>query len=614
MIRLWMAGCCAAALAVAQVPASYTISTIAGTGTTGFSGDGSTPTYAQLAGPSRIAIDGSRKLYVADQFNHRIRQFTVGGSISTTAGSGTAGYKGDGSGASSAQLNTPSGVAVDSSGNYYIADTANYVIRKVTSGGTISTVAGNNANGAGYYGDGSTATNALLYNPGDVAVDNAGNLYIADTSNNVIRKVASGNISTYAGTGLAGSAGDGSVAASARLNNPTGIAVDAAGTLYIADSGNHKIRKVTIDGIITTVAGTGSAGFSGDGGRAVNAQLFRPLDVAVDASGNLYITDSNNNRVRRITADGLIATIAGSSKVGYSGDGGSGSGATLNTPTGIAVDTAGNVYFSDTQNNVIRMLTPIAGPSVARPAIRTGGVATAGSYGGSTTIAPGTWIEIYGSNLAGTTREWGRADFNGVNAPAVLDGTSVTVGNQSAFVSYVSPTQVNVQVPSNVGLGTQQVVVTTVGGDSAGYSITVATTQPALLAPDSFILDAKRYAVALFPDGTYVLPANGIPGINSRPAKPGETILLFGIGFGTTDPSTPAGQVTGQTNALNLPMQILFGQTPGTLSYSGLAPNIVGLYQFNVTVPNVASSSAVPLTFTLGGVAAQQTLYIPIQN
>jgi len=251
----------------------------------------------------------------------------------------------------------------------------------------------------------------------------------------------------------------------------------------------------------------------------------------------------------------------------------------------------------------------------AQPSIKPAGVVSASAFGRFTSIAPGSWIEIYGSNLAADTRPWAGSDFNGVNAPTSLDGTSVMIGGQAAFIDYISSGQVNAQVPSNVGPGSQQVIVTTASGASSPYAITVNATQPGLLAPSSFNIGGKQYAAALFSDGvTYILPPGSIPGVTSRRAQPGDTITLYGIGFGAVVPNIPAGQIVQQVNTLAAPFQLNFGTTQASVTYDGLAPNAVGLHQFNVVVPSIPSSDTVPLTFTLGGVAGTQTLYIAVQN
>jgi uncharacterized protein (TIGR03437 family) len=246
--------------------------------------------------------------------------------------------------------------------------------------------------------------------------------------------------------------------------------------------------------------------------------------------------------------------------------------------------------------------------------IGVGAAVSAGAFGGFTSVSPGSWIEIYGSNLATNTRSWGGADFKGVNAPTALDGTSVSIGGQAAFVDFISPLQVNALVPSNVGTGLQQLTVTTAAGISAPFNITVNSVQPGLLAPPSFSVNGKQYAVALFADGTYVLPTGAISGLASRPAKPGDTIVLYGVGFGPVTPAIPAGELVQQANALASGFQMFFGGIPAVASYAGLAPNYTGLYQFNMVVPNVLASDAVPLTFTLNTFSGTQTLYIAVGN
>jgi uncharacterized protein (TIGR03437 family) len=242
------------------------------------------------------------------------------------------------------------------------------------------------------------------------------------------------------------------------------------------------------------------------------------------------------------------------------------------------------------------------------------GVVSASAFGGFSSVAPGSWVEIYGTNLASQTRQWAGSDFDGNNAPTMLDGVQVVIGGQKAFVDFISSGQVNAQLPSNVGVGPMQITLTNGTVTSAPFNITVNTTQPGLLAPPSFKIGGNQYVVAQFSDLTYVLPAGSIAGVASRPAKPGETIVIYGVGFGPVIPNIPAGQIVTQTNRLSMPLQILFGQTPAQSSYFGLAPNYVGLYQFNVVVPAVANNDLVPLTFSLGGVAGTQTLYIAVRQ
>ena len=252
------------------------------------------------------------------------------------------------------------------------------------------------------------------------------------------------------------------------------------------------------------------------------------------------------------------------------------------------------------------------------PAITSNGVVSAAAFGGFTSVAPGSWMEIYGTNLAATTRLWAGADFNGTKAPTSVDSVKVTIGGQAAFIDYISPTQVNAQVPSGTPTGAQPMTVSTPAGDSSAYNIVVNALQPGLLAPSSFIVGGKQYVVAQFPDGTYVLPPKAIPGVPSRQAKPGETIVIYGIGFGPVldsgNQDIPAGTVVTASNKLANSFSMAFGTSSAALSYFGLAPNFVGLYQFNVVVPSVANNDLVPLSFKLNGAAGSQTLFIAVHN
>ncbi|MGW0335302.1 NHL domain-containing protein [Streptomyces sp. NPDC003011] len=331
------------------------ISTVAGTGVAGFKGHNEPAATAQLNGPYGVAVDSAGTVYFSDYSNHRVRKIATDGKISTVAGTGVAGFSGDNGPALSAQLNCPRAVAVDSAGAVYITDASNHRIRKITTDGKISTVVGTGA--AGFGGDGGPATAARLNLPLGVAVDSAGVLYVAEYSNHRVRKIATdGKISTVAGTGAAGFSGDNGPAASAQLNGPHEVEVDAAGDLYIADASNHRIRKVTADGKISTVAGTGAAGFGGDGGPAISAQLNIPVGVVADSSGTLYIADHSNHRVRKIAADGKISTVAGTGAAGFGGDGGPAASAQLRNPFGLAVDCVDALYIADHVNHRVRKI------------------------------------------------------------------------------------------------------------------------------------------------------------------------------------------------------------------------------------------------------------------
>ena len=341
-------------------PLPGTISTIAGNGSPGFTGDGGPATSAQLFGPEDVAVDAAGDIYVGDDSNCVVRKISPGGIITTVAGNGTCGYAGDHGAATGAELADADGVAVDASGNLYVGDTANDVVRKVDTSGTITTFAGNGT--AGESGDHGPATGAELSAPWGVRVDRSGDVYIADSGGNTVRRVdPSGTITTVAGTGAAGYAGDHGLATAARLDNPAGLAVDASGDLFIVDEANEVVRRVDRGGTITTVAGNGVNAHSGDGGPATAAGLADPWGVAVDASGDLFIAELEGQSVRRVDgATGTITTVAGTGVSGYSGDGGPATGAELESAVGVALDPSGNLLIADHDANVVREVTSAA--------------------------------------------------------------------------------------------------------------------------------------------------------------------------------------------------------------------------------------------------------------
>lgn len=337
--------------------AQLVINTLAGNGTAAFGGDGGAATAAQVNTPYGIATDAAGNVYFTDCNNNRIRKINTAGIISTIAGRGVPGYTGDGGPATAAELLAPRGIAVDGGGNVYFSDYANQRVRKITPAGIISTVAGDGT--VGFGGDGGPATAAKLNYAWGVAVDGSGNLYIADQNNCRIRKVnTSGIISTIAGTGSCFIGGDGGPATAALVQFPVGVACDGSGNVYIADYGNNRIRKIDPSGIISTIAGSPVYGFSGDGGPSTASQLYYPMAVAVDGANNVYISDVNNYRIRKINASGVISTLAGNGTMGYSGDGAPPVYAQINRPTGIAVNNSGKVYITDNDNNRIRLLEP----------------------------------------------------------------------------------------------------------------------------------------------------------------------------------------------------------------------------------------------------------------
>ena len=333
------------------------ISTYAGNGVGTYAGDGGPATSGSIKNPEGITVATNGDVYICDSDNHTIRKVTAAtGIITTVAGNGSPGFSGDGGPATAAKLKFPEDVAVAGNGDIYIADSGNHVIRKVTAAtGAITTVAGNGS--PGYTGDGVPATATSLKSPRGIQVAANGDLYIGDRSNSRIRKViaATGLITTYAGTGVAGYSGDGGAAILARINVPQGLHLTGTGDLYIADAGNNVLRKISVLGIITTVAGTGTVGYSGDGGPATAARLNAPEAVHLAPSGDIYFSDTGNNVMRRVRVGSLdIATMAGNGTAGFGGDGGPATSAMLNTPRGVAVHASGVVYVSDKNNHRVR--------------------------------------------------------------------------------------------------------------------------------------------------------------------------------------------------------------------------------------------------------------------
>jgi uncharacterized protein (TIGR03437 family) len=557
------------------------INYIAGDGSIGFSGDGGYATSAGLIAPFALTVDSSGNVYFAENGDNRIREINAKTlDISTVAGNGTPGYSGDGSTASSGQLNSPTGVAVDSAGNLYIADSLNCRIRKVASGGNISTYAGNGT--LSYSGDGGAASQAQLNTPQGVAADAAGNFYIADTLNNVVRKVSpNGTISNYAGKGSAGNSGDGSAATSAQLNGPQGLAVDASGNLFIADTLNAKVRKVSTSGVITTVAGNGTAGYGGDGSAAASAQLNLPIGVAVDSSGNLYIADFGNSRVRKVSASGAITTVAGSGSFGYSGDGGPAAKAQLNGPQGVAVDTAGNLYIADTENNLIREVTPggliatVAGSGVAGYS-GDGGPATSAQVGNPVGLAVDAAGNIFTADASTRVRQ---IYPNGLIATIAGNGSRGYSGDGGLA------TQAQLNTPSAIALGSNGNV---------------------------YVADAANSAVRLLQyagNGLAIGAVTNAASNLSGPVAPGEVVALYGSGLG------PAGlsqyqldPTTGLVDTNLAGTSVIFGGTPTPVLYTS-ATQVGVVTPYSIAGSNVQvfveyqGQTSAPVTLPVAAVA-----------
>ena len=349
--------CAVATLAVLAAPAQAApgdIFSFAGTGAAGFSGDGGPAVSASLSQPMAVAWAADGSVLFADFGNHRIRRVSPRGEITTVAGTGAAGYSGDGGAATSAQLSWPIDVEPTADGGFLIADYGNKRVRRVSPGGVITTVAGTGQGGS--QGDGGPATSARMTAPTGVAVTPDGGFLVADAQAGKVRRVSPGGTITTVAGGGSGGAGDGGSALAAQLSAPVGVAALPGGGFLVAEWAAHRVRRVSAAGVITRVAGTGTAGFSGDGGAAANAQLNTPVGVSTTADGGFLIGDSLNGRVRKVSADGTIATIAGTAQRGYAGDGGPAALAELRSPAAAAENANGAIVIADNEDSRLRLV------------------------------------------------------------------------------------------------------------------------------------------------------------------------------------------------------------------------------------------------------------------
>ena len=599
---------CAQAWVHAQ---NFTISTVAGGGTS--TNAFGLATSFELNTPTGVAVDSQGNLYIVDATLNRVFEVNSGGDISTVAGTPAAGgYSGDGGLATSAHLNNPQAVAFDASGNIYIADYLNYVVREI-SGGKIKTFAGNHQQESppGGTGDGGAATAAELSGPLGVAIDNSGNVYISDSAVSRIRAVTNGAINTIAGTGQACCSGEGGPAVNAALNTPQQLAVDASGNLFFGGT-NCVVDEVTATGTLVRIAGNGTLGYSGDGGPATNAQLScGPVGVALDGAGNIYIADTYNNVIRMVSAStGVITTIAGNGNCGYTGFGVSAKSAQLCEPMGMVV--SGNkIYFADFGNAVVRVLTSPT-PLAPAPTIQSGGVVPI--YGLSSTIQPGAWVSIYGNNLITGTSA---VNWTG-NYPTNLGGTTVMVDGKPAYLSYASSGLINFEAPDDSTRGSVNVTVANANG-SATATVTLANQSPSF----SLLGDGKHVAgIILRPDGSgafgsgansydIIGPAGTSLGYKTVPAAAGNSVVLFGVGFGPTNPAVPAGQpFSGAASATSTIVLTINGQ-PVTTTFAGLSEP--GLFQFNLTLPGGLGSGDQAIAASVGGASTQPNIVIALQ-
>lgn len=590
-----------------------------GNGVSGFSGSGGPASAASLATPYGVALDAAGNIYVADAGDDVVWKVQTNGTISVFAGTGVAGYGGDGGPATAAQLNVPLGITVDAAGNVYFADSNNMVVRRVSTTGIITTVAGNGSETEN--GDGGPATSAGLIYPRGVAFDSAGNLYIADDYR--VRKVAAtGVITTVAGNGVSGTgtvpfAGDGGPATSAPLNGPAGILIDAAGNLYVADSGDQRVRKVSATGIITTIAGGGTGG---DGGPATAASLNTPVGLALDSAGSLFIADNGTNTVRMVSASGIISTVVGNGSAGYSGNGGPVLAAALNQPSMIALDSVGDLYIADSGNSVVREAFGIAAPGNAtvtttNAVILSGQAATLGvSYLGSGTPSYQWYQGVRGSTALPISGARGATYVTPVLTSSTTYWVQVTLANgvteasATITVTVLQPQQISFSAPGNQTLGTGPLALSATA--SSGLTVVFTSTTPT-------VCTVSGSTATLLSAGTCTIAANQ-SGSATYAAAPQVTqsFTVAQAAQSINFPAIPAQTLTTSSVTISaaatsgLPVSFAT-QTPSVCTVAGSVVSLLGAGTCTLTASQAGSTIYAPApqvtqSFTVG--LASQTI------
>jgi uncharacterized protein (TIGR03437 family) len=688
-------------------------------------GDGGPATSASLNSPRNVILDANGNVLIADTSNHKVRRVSPEGTINLVAGTGIAGVAGDGTQALAARLSSPVGLAADAARNVYIGDTGNARLRQVRPAGDIITVVG--LSGWGDWGDGGGASSAQVKDIQAVAVDEAtGDIYIADTGNHRIRRIRkdNGNIERFAGASAAGAGADGVAAILSAMNSPRGVAIGKNGTVYFSDTGNHRVRRVLPSGIVETVAGAGVSGFAGDNGAATAARLNAPAGLALDADGGLYIADTGNHRIRHVTAGGFIRTIAGTGEAGFSGDDGAALSAQLNTPTAVAVDSRGNIYIADSRNHRVRRLSPdvsagrlvitagnnqsgapgarlpipltvrltnlngapapgvtisfvvtrglatlsassavtnadgvasvtitlggaagevavvATAPGVlpvqfqltaegalitGQPRILAGGVVGAGlSVPKVRHLAPNGLYTVFGENFAQAGGGWqvGPGDLVGGQVPVRFRGVCVEVDGTAAPVIQVYPGQISFQAPRLSTFGVKPVRVVLNCREAGEVRSDIEYVEMRATSPEFFFFvqnaDGRNPVAAVNAlTGVYVGPAGLIPGVTFAPLKPGDYVTIFGSGFGATNPLVFTGDLAAGAATVSAAVAITLGGRPladSDLLYVGVTPGFAGLYQINFRIPADAPDGDLPLAVSIGGVPSPEGAYLTVRR
>ena len=647
---------------IRKVTPAGIISTIAGSGNCAYTGDTRAAVAANLCYPSALVLDAAGNLYFTDSGNYVVRRINPMGVISTIAGRGTSGDTGDGGLATSAQFKFPWGLAIDAQGNLYVSDSSAHRVRRIAAAdGTITTVAGNGS--SGFSGDGNIATSAQLNRPRQIAVDNSGNLFISDESNVRIRKVASGLIQTVLGVSTCCYVSGKGV--STYIDTPGGMVIDSAGNLIVALSRLNLIAKLTPAGDLSVIAGNPLATGFGDGGIATNGSLFYPKGLSLDAAGDILVADTYNSRIRKLTLNSptRLTVASGDSQTGTTG-------AALPVPLGVqvafragvpvagiavnfavtsgdaklsaasgATDPAGvagvGLTLGSTPGPVVITASISGIPSaqfrvtantgVPLPAISPGGVVGAGgSIPAVGQISSGGFATIYGSNFApeGTFQQVQEGDFVQGRLPTKLAGVCVQVGSQLGFLTLVTPTQINFQTPDvQPGTTVNVQVLTNCGAanelKSAAQAVGVQAATPEFLYWVK-TANGRNPVIALNAvTGAYVAAEGLIPGLTFVPAKSGDYLIIYGVSFGGTFPAIAPGlPATGLTSTTEKAV-VTLGNTvleAANVLYAGLSPGTAGLYQLNIQLPPNLADGDHQISMQLGAANTPFGGFITVKN
>jgi uncharacterized protein (TIGR03437 family) len=546
--------------------------------------------------PISVRLDAAGNMYVPDYYNHVVYKVDTVGNTTIVAGTyQKAGFAGDGALATSALLQNPAGVVPAADGTLYITEYTVNRIRKVAPNGIITTYAG--TGGAGFSGDGGQASSAEIRNPWDILIDASGNILFSDWGNARVRKITpAGIISTVAGYGTRTYSGDGAFALQAGIN-PSALGLGTGGSFYIVDTGtaydggSQRVRMVAANGIITTVAGNGNYAYSGDGGQATSAGIGGAAGVALDSGGNLYISDYGFHHIRKVSPGGIITTYAGAAGGGYSGDGGPALNALLNGPRGLAIDSADNLYVADGNNRRIRKIS-------GAPAIASNGLVNAASFApqgvAPAGVVPGEIATIFGVNLTTAT---GINFSSGLPLPTNVLNVQVLVNGTAAPIFAVDNVnglqQVNFQVPTGVAnkpTATLQVVDNGAAGNI--LTVPVISAQPGIF---TYNVGGSNFGAILHPNSPQLADTG-------HPASAGEVVVIFCTGLGTVAPAPADGSPAPGGAQTTLTATVTIGGVAAPVDYAGLAPGFVGLYQINAHVPTVLSAGNQPVVITMNGI------------